>query len=278
MKPPVDSQVTRVLTRLHPPGRVFLVGAGPGDPELLTVRALKVLKAAQVVLYDNLVSDAVLDIVPANAERIYVGKEDRRHTMPQDAISELLVRIAQAGRSVVRLKGGDPYVFGRGGEEVEALAAAGIPFEVVPGITAAQGMSAYAGIPLTHRDHAASVVYVTGHSKEGGTEPDWAALARPHQTVVFYMGVGALVRICQQLIAHGLRADTPAAVVERATSPEQRVITATLLTLPAVAAVRAVEAPALIVVGSVVTLHGQLGWFDPAARSAEEPAASALAA
>ena len=264
------------MSSVHPlprPGRVTLVGAGPGDPELLTVRAVRALQSAQVVLYDNLVSDQVLELIPSSAERIYVGKQDRHHTLPQEEITDLLVGIARTGRPVVRLKGGDPYVFGRGGEEAQALAAAGIPFEVVPGITAAQGMSAYAGIPLTHRDHAASVVFATGHSKDGGVEPDWAALARPRQTVVFYMGVGALPRICQQLVAHGLRADTPAAVVERATSVQQRVVTATLLTLPAVAAARAVKAPALIVVGSVVSLHAQLNWFEP---DASRLAASAL--
>jgi uroporphyrin-III C-methyltransferase len=270
MKSPADARVAHMLSRLQAPGRVTLVGAGPGEPDLLTVRAVKVLQAAQVVLYDNLVSDAILALVAQGAERIYVGKEDRRHTMPQEAITELLVRIAQSGRPVVRLKGGDPYVFGRGGEEAQALAEAGIPFEVVPGITAAQGVSAYAGIPLTHRDHAASVVFATGHSKEGGDEPDWAALARPRQTVVFYMGVGALPRICQQLVAHGLRADTPAAVIERATTAQQRVVTGTLLTLPAIAAARAVAAPALIVVGSVVSLHRTLNWYEPVAVAGAE--------
>jgi uroporphyrin-III C-methyltransferase len=249
--------------RRTPPGRVTLVGAGPGNPELLTVRAAKVLRAAQLVLFDHLVSDGVLDLVNPAAERIYVGKQDRHHTLAQEEITALLLRIARTGRPVVRLKGGDPYVFGRGGEEVQALARAGIPFEVVPGITAAQGMSAYAGIPLTHRDHAASVVSATGHRCEGGADPDWAALARPRQTVVVYMGVGALPRICQQLIAHGLRSDTPAAVVEKATCPQQRVISANLLTLPAVAAARGVKAPALIVVGSVVSLRDELAGFAP---------------
>jgi uroporphyrin-III C-methyltransferase len=242
---------------------VTLIGAGPGDPDLLTVRAHKVLQSAQVVLYDHLVSDEVLALVDPRATRIYVGKQDKHHTLEQDKITALLVRIASTGKPVVRLKGGDPYVFGRGGEEAQALARACIPFEVIPGITAAQGMSAYAGIPLTHRDHAASVVFVTGHSKEPGCDPDWAALARPRQTVVFYMGIGALPRICQQLIAHGMRADTPAAVVERATCQQQRVTAGTLRTLPALAASRAVKAPALIVVGTVVALHDELGWFEP---------------
>ena len=275
MSPARDPQFARALHRLQPPGCVTLVGAGPGDPDLLTVRAARVLQAARVVLYDNLVSDGVLDLIPATAERVYVGKQDRHHTLPQEEITELLVRIARTGKPVVRLKGGDPYVFGRGGEEAQALAESGIPFEVIPGITAAQGMSAYAGIPLTHRDHAASVIFATGHSKAGGVEPDWAALARPRQTVVIYMGVGALARICQQLVAHGLRADTPAAVVERATSAQQRVVTGTLLTLPAVAAARAVQAPAVIVVGSVVSLHDELNWFHPTQRENTEAAAAA---
>lgn len=261
----LDPSIAVIPPGSHPPGRVTLVGAGPGDPDLLTVRAARALRTARVVLYDHLVSDSVLELVNPAAERVYVGKQDRRHTLEQEKITELLVRIARTGTPVVRLKGGDPYVFGRGGEEAQALAQAGIPFDVVPGITAAQGMSAYAGIPLTHRDHAASVVFVTGHSKESGMEPDWAALARPRQTVVFYMGVGALPRICQQLIAHGLRADTPAAVVERATCAQQRVVGATLLTLPAVAAARGVKAPALIVVGSVVGLRDELAWFEPEA-------------
>jgi uroporphyrin-III C-methyltransferase len=265
----LDPLIARTVPERRPPGRVTLVGAGPGDPDLLTVRATKALQAAEVVLYDHLVSESVLELINPGAERIYVGKEDRRHTLAQEKITEMLVRIACTGKPVVRLKGGDPYVFGRGGEEVQALARAGIPFEVVPGITAAQGMSAYAGIPLTHRDHAASVIFATGHSKESGTDPDWAALARPRQTVVIYMGIGALPRICQQLIAHGLRADTPAAVVEHATCAQQRVVTATLLTLPAVAAARGVKAPALIVVGSVVSLHEELGWFEPDGRAVE---------
>jgi uroporphyrin-III C-methyltransferase len=264
-----DPLITGAVHRVQPPGLVTLVGAGPGDPDLLTMRAVKVLQAARVVLYDHLVSDSVLALVGPRAERIYVGKQDKHHALEQEKIIELLVRIARTGNPVVRLKGGDPYVFGRGGEEVQALARARIPFEVIPGITAAQGMSAYAGIPLTHRDHAASVVFVTGHSKETGGDPDWAALARPRQTVVFYMGIGALPRICQQLIAHGLRADTPAAVVERATCAQQRVIVATLLTLPAMAAAHAVKAPALIVVGSVVALHDELAWFDPQPKPAE---------
>lgn len=239
-------------------GRVALVGAGPGDPDLLTVKAARLLAGARTVLYDQLVGDAVLALVPADAERIYVGKRAGCHAVPQDGIIAMMVALARAGRDVIRLKGGDPYVFGRGGEEAQALAAVGIPFEVVPGISAAQGASACAGIPLTHRDHAAAVVFATGHPKDEGDEPDWAALARAGQTVVFYMGVSNLPRICRQMVAHGLRADTPAAVIERATLPEQRVVRGTLLTLPAIASSQSVKAPALIIIGSVVSLHGML--------------------
>ncbi|MBC5765645.1 uroporphyrinogen-III C-methyltransferase [Ramlibacter albus] len=249
-------------------GKVWLVGAGPGAADLLTVKAARLLANAKLVLYDCLVGDGVLDLVARGARRVYVGKQDGNHTLPQEEINELLVRLAREGNDVVRLKGGDPYVFGRGGEEALALAEACIEFEVVPGITAAQGMGAYAGIPLTHRDHASSVVFVTGHGRDAASQPDWAALARPRQTVVFYMGVGSLARICRELVAHGLRADTPAAVVEQVSLPQQRVVQATLLTLPAVATAQAVKAPALVVVGEVVRLNRQLGWYlRPAADS-----------
>lgn len=246
------------------PGKVWLVGAGPGDPDLLTVKAARLIASARVVLYDLLVGEGVMALLPRGARRICVGKRDRRHSLPQEEINALLVQLGAAGEQVVRLKGGDPYVFGRGGEEAVALAAAGIPFEVVPGITSAQGMSAYTGIPLTHRDHASSVVFATGHCREGAAGPDWTALARPHQTAVIYMGLGALATICRQLVAHGLEPDTPAAVVEQATTPRQRVVCGTLLTLPVLAAAQDVAAPALIVVGEVVRLHGSLGWFGPA--------------
>jgi uroporphyrin-III C-methyltransferase len=250
------------------PGKVWLMGAGPGDPELLTVKAARLLASARLVLHDHLVGAGVLALVPREARRICVGKRARRHTLPQEEINALLVELGLAGEQVVRLKGGDPYVFGRGGEEALALAAAGVPFEIVPGITSAQGMSAYAGIPLTHREHASSVVFATGHCREGGAAPDWAALARPRQTVVIYMGLGALPTICRQLAAHGLPADTPAAVVEQATTPAQRVVAGTLLTLPMLAQAQAVAAPALVVVGESVRLHNTLGWFAHAGATA----------
>jgi uroporphyrin-III C-methyltransferase len=243
------------------PGQVTLVGAGPGDPELLTVKAARVLREARIVLYDHLIGDEVLDLVPKHAHRIYVGKRAGCHSLSQRAIIDLMLRLARSGRALVRLKGGDPYIFGRGGEEAQALAEAGVPFDVVPGISAAQGAAAAAGMPLTHRDHARSVVFATGHLRSEGDalDLDWAALARPRQTTVIYMGVAALPVICEQLIAHGLPPDTPAAVVERATRADQRIIDGTVETLPALAQVNEACSPALIVVGAVVALHRSLG-------------------
>lgn len=246
-------------------GRVTLVGAGPGDPELLTLKAIRALERAELLLYDHLVSDAVLALAPATAERIDVGKQAARHTLPQAAICDTLVRLAQSGRHVLRLKGGDGYIFGRGGEEAQALAAAGVDFTVIPGITAAQGAAAACGIPLTHRDHAGTLVLTTGHLRAGvDVELDWAALARPRQTLVIYMGVARLPLLCTGLLAHGLAAHTPAAVVENATLPGQRCIVATLDTLAATAEAAGVRAPALIIVGEVVGLRAQIG---PAADS-----------
>ncbi len=247
--------------------RVTLVGAGPGDPELLTVKAWRALREARVVLYDQLVGDEILALVPADADRIDVGKHAGRHTLPQEQIIELMIRLAQAGRPVLRLKGGDPYIFGRGGEEAEALAAAGVPFDVVPGISAAQGAGALAGIPLTHRDHAQTLVFATGHLRADGhaTALDWDLLARPHQTVVIYMGVGALSAICRELTAHGRAPGTPAAIVENIARPTMRTVTGTLQTLPGLATKTAVRPPALIVVGEVVALHQTLGRQAPSA-------------
>ncbi len=245
-----------------PAGRVFLVGAGPGHPDLLTLRAARLLAAAEVVVVDHLVSPEVLDLVPPAAECIYVGKECAHHTMRQEDINALLVRLGREGRQVVRLKGGDPLVFGRGGEEMQALAEAGVPFEVVPGITAACGVSAYAGIPLTHRDHAQSCTLVTGHLKDGSPDLDWAALARPRQTLVIYMGLGALAQICRRLIEHGLPAGTAAAVVQQGTLPEQRVVEGTLENLAERVAAAGLAAPCLTIVGEVVRLRGTLAWYD----------------
>jgi uroporphyrin-III C-methyltransferase/precorrin-2 dehydrogenase/sirohydrochlorin ferrochelatase len=244
-------------------GEVYLVGAGPGDPDLLTFRALRLLQKADVVVYDNLVSKPILDMARRDAERIYVGKKRNDHTLPQEGINQLLVRLAKQGKRVLRLKGGDPFIFGRGGEEIETLAGHGIPFQVVPGITAASGVASYAGIPLTHRDHAQSCIFVTGHLKDGTMNLDWNALARPKQTVVVYMGLHGLETLCAELIKHGMPAVTPIAIVQQGTTRNQRVITGTLATLPKDPEVAELHAPTLIIVGGVVTLRQKLSWFKP---------------
>ncbi|MEO8081536.1 MAG: uroporphyrinogen-III C-methyltransferase [Caldimonas sp.] len=254
------------LDRPRRAGKVFLVGAGPGDPELLTLRAARLLASAEVVVHDHLVSPEVLDLIHPDAQRIYAGKERDHHTMKQGEINTLLVRLARRGRQVVRLKGGDPFVFGRGGEEMQELAAAGVSFEVVPGITAACGVSAYAGIPLTHRDHAQSCTFVTGHLKEGCAELDWAGLARPRQTVVIYMGLGALAQICVRLVEHGVPGTMPAAVVQQGTTQEQRVVTGTLADLAERVEAAGLQSPCLIIVGEVVRLRDSLDWFEAAER------------
>jgi uroporphyrin-III C-methyltransferase len=257
----------------EPMGRVHLVGAGPGDPELLTLRAARLLASADVVVHDHLVGQGVLDLIGAGAERIYAGKERANHSMGQPEINQLLVRLAQAGRQVVRLKGGDPFVFGRGGEELQALAAAGVPFEVVPGITAACGVSAYAGIPLTHRDFAQSCLFVTGHLKDGSFDLDWPMLARARQTVVIYMSLTGLATICTQLIEHGLAPAWPAAVVAQGSLASQRVVCATLATLAAEVERAGLQSPCLTIVGEVVRLRDELAWFDSHAPGATADAA-----
>jgi uroporphyrin-III C-methyltransferase/precorrin-2 dehydrogenase/sirohydrochlorin ferrochelatase len=245
-------------------GEVYLVGGGPGDPDLLTFRALRLMQKADVVVYDNLVSKQVLDMTRRDATRIYAGKKRDDHALPQEQINDLLVKLAQEGKRVLRLKGGDPFIFGRGGEEIETLAENGIPFQVVPGITAASGVASYAGIPLTHRAHAQSCIFVTGHLKDGSMDLDWDALARPRQTIVVYMGLHGLSSLCEQLVAHGLPDSTPAAIVQQGTTQNQRALTGTLATLPAIAEAAKLQAPTLIIVGGVVTLRDKLSWFHPA--------------
>jgi uroporphyrin-III C-methyltransferase/precorrin-2 dehydrogenase/sirohydrochlorin ferrochelatase/uroporphyrin-III C-methyltransferase len=251
------------LTDINTPSgaRVFLVGAGPGDPELLTVRAARVLEEADVIVHDRLVSQAILDLAPERAVRIFAGKASRQHVMPQDAINDLLVKLAQEGRRVVRLKGGDPFIFGRGSEEALHLARNGIAFEIVPGITASMGCAAYAGIPLTHRGLAKGVSFVTGHMADDG-ELDWDRLADPDTTLVIYMGLMKIERICASLIGAGLPADTPAVAIASGTLPTQRMVTATLAALPERIAAAELAAPTLFIVGSVVALAESLGWRD----------------
>jgi len=242
-------------------GEVFLAGAGPGDPDLLTLRALRLMQEADVVVYDALVSEAVMALVRRNMERIYVGKKQGNHALPQEAINTLLIDLARQGKKVLRLKGGDPFIFGRGGEEIEALASHGIPFQVIPGISAANGVSCYAGIPLTHRNHAQSVLYATGHLCDGSLDLDWIALTRPHQTVVIYMGLSALPLICEKLIEHGLPPAHPIAVVQQGTTPYHRVVSGVLSNIIERTAAAALRSPSLIIIGEVVQLHHDLAWF-----------------
>ncbi|KAA1193077.1 uroporphyrinogen-III C-methyltransferase [Pseudohalioglobus sediminis] len=242
-------------------GEVYLIGAGPGDPDLMTFKAARLLQSADVVLYDRLVSTPIVDMARRDAQRIYVGKRRGDHAVPQGQINQQLLDLAREGKRVVRLKGGDPFVFGRGGEEIELLARHGVPFQVVPGITAANAAACYAGIPLTHRDYAQSVRFVAGHLKDNSSNLDWGGMQSESETLVFYMGLVGLPVICEQLRAHGRRPDTPMALVERATREEQRVLTGTLATMVDIVASENPQAPTLIIVGDVVTLHPQLRWY-----------------
>jgi len=257
--------LARTSTAARSAGEVTLVGAGPGDPELLTLKALRALQDADVILHDRLVPESLLDMARRDAARISVGKAAGGIGSTQEEINALLIEHARQGKRVVRLKGGDPFIFGRGGEELEALAKAQISFSVIPGVTAAAGCAAYAGIPLTHRDYAHSVTFVTGHAEKGGREPDWRALAKPGLTAVFYMGLARVEQIAAQLEAHGAAASTPAALIAQGTLQNQRVVTGTLATIAAAAAASNIQSPALLVVGEVVSLHASLAWFNTAA-------------
>jgi uroporphyrin-III C-methyltransferase/precorrin-2 dehydrogenase/sirohydrochlorin ferrochelatase len=245
----------------QPIGEVYLVGTGPGDPDLLTFRALRLMQQADVVLYDRLIGDGILNLVRRDAKRIYVGKLPKNHTVPQEEIGKMLIHLAQEGKRVLRLKGGDPFVFGRGGEEIEALSENGITFQVIPGVTAAVGCAAYAGIPLTHRDHAQGCIFVTGHEKDGNLDLNWDALIQPRQTVVVYMGLSSLGSITEGFVTHGADPETPAAIIENGTREGQRVISGTLASLPGKTAQAGIKSPALIIIGSVVTLKDKLSWF-----------------
>lgn len=244
-----------------PSGEVYLVGTGPGDPDLLTFRALRLMQQADVVLYDRLIGEGIMNLVRRDAERIYVGKLKHNHVVPQEEIGKMLIRLAQEGKRVLRLKGGDPFVFGRGGEEIEALSENGIAFQVIPGVTAAVGCASYAGIPLTHREHAQSCVFVTGHEKDGQLNLNWKSLIQPRQTVVVYMGLTSLSAISQGFIKNGADSATPAAIIENGTRSGQRVITGTLKSLLEKSDEAGIKSPALIIIGSVVTLRSKLSWF-----------------
>lgn len=257
----LDAETGR--TGEKPLGEVYLVGAGPGDPDLLTFRALRLLQRADVVLYDRLIGQGLLNLVRRDAERIYVGKLPQDHTVPQEDLSLMLARLAREGKRVLRLKGGDPFIFGRGSEEIEVLAEQGIPFQVVPGITAASGCSTYAGIPLTHRDHAQACTFVTGHGKDGQVELDWKALIQPSHTVCVYMGLAQMPNLTGAFIKHGAAPDLPVAVVDNGTRRHQRVVTGTLETISSKVAEADLKGPAIIIIGTVVTLHDKLAWFQP---------------
>ena len=243
-------------------GEVYLVGGGPGDPDLLTFRALRLMQQADVVLYDRLVAADIVDLVRKDAERIYVGKQSDQHALAQDEINSLLVKLAREGKRVLRLKGGDPFIFGRGGEEIESLAGEGISFQVVPGITAASGCATYAGIPLTHRDYAQSCIFITGHLKDGKLDMNWDSLVLPDQTIAVYMGVGAVKVLCEELVSHGMETDIPAAVIQQGTTSNQRTYTGTLKSLPEIVESKDIKPPSMMIIGNVVKLRDKFAWYE----------------
>ena len=257
----LENELSNAAPTDHKTGEVYLVGGGPGDPDLLTFRALRLMQQADVVLYDRLVAPAIVELVRKEAQRLYVGKQRDSHTVPQSELNELLVTLAQQGKRVLRLKGGDPFIFGRGGEEIEELAAAGIPFQVVPGVTAAAGCASYAGIPLTHRDYAHSCLFVTGHLKDGRLDFNWQALLQPKQTIAIYMGIKGIDVLQRNLIEQGMKPDTPAAIIQQGTTPEQKVHVGTVGTLVKTIADREIKPPSMIIIGEVVKLHEKLSWY-----------------
>jgi uroporphyrin-III C-methyltransferase/precorrin-2 dehydrogenase/sirohydrochlorin ferrochelatase len=263
----LEAQFSDVELKIEKKGEVYLVGAGPGDPDLLTFRALRLMQQAEVILYDRLVAPEIVDLCRKDAERIYVGKKQENHTVAQIDINELLVEYAKAGKRVLRLKGGDPFIFGRGGEEIESLMEEGISFQVVPGITAAAGCAAYAGIPLTHRDYAQSCIFVTGHMAEGKIDLNWQNLVQSRQTLAVYMGVQAVDILCRELMKHGLAGTTPAAIIQQGTRPNQRTLVGKLNNLAEIVANHEIEAPSMFIIGEVVKLHEKLNWFEAVEKS-----------
>ncbi len=257
----LEKQLSEETPYLESCGEVYLVGGGPGDPDLLTFRALRLMQQADVVLYDRLIAPDIVELVRKEAERIYVGKKRDEHTLPQGEINQLLVDLAKQGKRVLRLKGGDPFIFGRGGEEIDLLAENNIPFQIVPGITAASGCASYAGIPLTHRDYAQSCLFVTGHLKDGKMSLNWPALVQPQQTLAVYMGTHGIDVLSKELIKHGLAEITPAAIVQQGTTNGQRVYTSTVKGLPNISTQHGIKSPSMIIIGEVVSLHEKLAWF-----------------